>query len=138
MIETAEEFVRLRMSALPDEYQRAANEAASLDVWHAIVAGWPEMRKWVAHNKTVPIEILEVLSRDENPEVRVAVALKRKLTRTIFERLAADLDESVRARIACNPKAPRDVFERLSRDTSSLVSDAATRRMGGIGGPDDE
>jgi hypothetical protein len=123
MIESAEEFVRLRESNDP----RAAHEEAPLEVWHAVIAGWPEMREWVALNKTVPVEILEVLARDEDVKVRTTVAMKRKLTPELFELLAADPDEGVRGRIAYNEKAPAEVIERLKRDPSSVVSDAAKR-----------
>lgn len=128
MIETAEEFVRLRASQDPGEHQRAANEEASIEVWRAVIAGWPEMREWVALNKTVPIEILEVLARDGDPKVRMTVAMKRKLTPALFELLAADPDAGVRTRIAYNENAPSEVLEGLTRDPSSVVSDAAKRR----------
>lgn len=100
LIRSAEEFARLRKSDHLEEYDRAANDSASIDVWRDVISRYPDMRRWVAHNKTVPIEILAVLARDPDSHVRLMVAMKRKLTLDILERLADDDDESVRLRVA--------------------------------------
>lgn len=65
MIESAKEFVRLRKSQIQEEYHRSAHEEASLETWKEVIKQYPCMRSWVAHNKTVPLEILEVLSDEE-------------------------------------------------------------------------
>ncbi len=57
MIESPEEFVRLRTSKDPDQYRRAAHETAPPEVWLAIIEKFPEMRQWVAHNKTILADI---------------------------------------------------------------------------------
>jgi hypothetical protein len=100
VIESAEEFVRLRSSEDPEEYGLAAIEPAPEAVWLEVIARFPEMRPWVAHNKTVPLSILKILADDEDADVRAAVASKRKLSDELFIRLARDTDEGVRARIA--------------------------------------
>jgi hypothetical protein len=87
------------------------------------------MKTWVAHNKTVPLEILRVLAADSDPSVRYAVAFKRKLDDAMFEALAADGDEEVRQRVAYNPKAPISVLERLAADASAFVSVVAAERL---------
>ena len=79
MISSAAEFVQLRTSEDREEYGRAANDPASLQVWLEVVRTHPELKVWVAHNKTIQIEILELLSTDPDSEVRVSVAAKRKL-----------------------------------------------------------
>lgn len=129
MISTAYEFVRLRQSELPDEYGRAANDEASIHVWAEVIELYPEMREWVAHNKTVPISILDVLSLYSDLRVRVAVAMKRKLSPEIFDRLARDPSEDVRATIARNPKASVDLLKMLTMDDSLLVSSVAQSRI---------
>ena len=58
MINSAEEFILLRNSETRDEYIRAASEDASDLVWIDIISRFPEMREWVAYNKTVPLNIL--------------------------------------------------------------------------------
>lgn len=137
MIESAEEFLTLRRSENPAEYRRAAHDAAPLEVWLTIIATYPEMRCWVAHNKTVPIEVLGKLAHDPDEHVRWMVATKRKLTRELFDLLAADRNETVRARIALNRNAPQAVVERLAGDESVVVRSAACeqleRRSGGPG-----
>lgn len=76
VIESAEEFVRLRNSKDPDEYGRAAHDEASEDVWRDVVERFPDMRFWVAQNKTVPLSILEALRHDPDERVRSMVRAK--------------------------------------------------------------
>lgn len=128
MINSAEEFVALRTSGNADEYGRAAREEAPLAVWRELVESYPEMRRWVAHNKTVPVEILAVLVGDPDPEVRWAVALKRKLTLEMFEKLSNDEEESVRLRVVHNRKTPEQLLRRLVDDKSRIVREAARER----------
>jgi hypothetical protein len=129
MIRDAEEFVSLRLSELAEDYNRAANEEAELDVWKDVIFRFPEMKSWVALNKTVPVEILKLLLRDADPKVRSCVAMKRKLDRELFEALVADPSEEVRVRIAYNAKTPRDLLERLLTDASAMVRSAALERL---------
>lgn len=89
------------------------------------------MRRWVAHNKTVPLEILDVLAVDPDPDVRWWVATKRKLTEDQFRLLAADPDDAVRMRVACNAKAPVAVLDSLVTDLAPLVREAATESLAG-------
>lgn len=128
MIDSAEEFVRLRTSDQPVEYEQAAYDSAPLDVWHDVVRRYPEMRQWVALNKTVPIEILSILARDDDVDVRFMVAMKRKLTPELFDLLSRDSDETVRVRIVFNRKTPVEILDRLAEDPSELVRDAITSR----------
>lgn len=100
MIESAEQFVWLRRSELKDEYDRATNEPAPLDVWQAVIEDYPDMRGWVAHNRTVPDEILRRLAADEDPAVRLRVAMKRQVPEDVIAMLADDADEDVRGAIA--------------------------------------
>ncbi|WP_083845973.1 hypothetical protein [Rhodanobacter spathiphylli] len=130
MITSAEQFVRLRNSDVPAEYSLAAEDEAPVAVWLDVISRFPEMREWVAYNKTVPIEILAVLAHDESASVRLTVADKRKLTLELFDLLAHDQDELVRQRIAYNKKAPLQLLERLSVDVSPLVRDAAMKHLG--------
>ncbi|WP_139983894.1 hypothetical protein [Nocardioides litoris] len=81
MIETAEEFVRLRTSEDPDDYNRAAREEASEATWRDVVDRFPEMRVWVAHNKTVPLSVLEILRKDPDERVVCMVRIKRSWAR---------------------------------------------------------
>jgi hypothetical protein len=121
MIESAEEFFRLRSSDDPEENNRASAEPASLNVWTEVVERYPEARFWVAQNKMVPLEILRILADDADPRVRSMVAMKRKLTPDILAQLARDPDESVRLSVARHKRVPRYVLEELRSDDWSEV-----------------
>jgi hypothetical protein len=129
MLHSAEEFVRLRTSDDPEEYGRAASEEAPLTVWLDVVERFPEMREWVAHNKTVPHEVLEILARDRAKGVRAVVASKRKLRPELQAVLAKDRDASVRHRLACNANCIAAVRLSLASDVEPFVREAAAARL---------
>jgi len=129
MINSAEEFVRLRTSEDPQEYHRAANDEATVEVWKDVIQRFPEMKPWVIHNKQVQLEILELMARDPSASIRACVADKRKLGAQLFDALSRDADEGVRARIAWNQKAPEEILQRLSEDEADLVRQAAAARL---------
>ena len=129
MIESADEFRRLRTSDGPDEQRWATHEEASPGVWREIVARFPELREWVAHNKSVPHEILAELARDPDARVRSRVATKRKLAPALQLQLAADTDDGVRAGIAYNARATRAALECLASDKSWKVAERARARL---------
>jgi len=131
VISTAAEFVRLRTSEDPSEYSRAAREEAPESVWLQLIRGFPEMRVWVVHNKTVPLSILEILSRDASAAVRSAVADKRKLTTELRRLLSRDSDAGVRARVAHNAKCEREILEALAQDQEVIVRSAAADKLKG-------
>ncbi len=129
MIHSAEEFRRLRMSDVPEEYRRAAHEEAPLSVWLDVIRDYPDLRQWVAHNKTVPLEVLEILSRDEDPTVRSWVANKRKIPEALQLRLAQDPAESVSSCIAYNAKATRQALELLREHPDPEVRERVRERL---------
>jgi hypothetical protein len=128
-ITSSEEFVRLRLSDDPADYRRASNEDAPMEVWEAVIATRPDMKPWVIHNKTVPLEMLRGLASDADTEVRCAVAGKRKLDRELFNALAADPEPEVRHRVAWNAKVPVDLLLALTRDENAWVAAAAHHRL---------
>lgn len=130
MISSAEEFVFLRTSEIFEEYTRAAYDDASDVVWMDVISKFPEMREWVAHNKTAPLNILEILARDTNESVRSTVASKRKLSPELFDLLSQDKSEAVRERVACNKKVPIHILRRLVNDPTMFVREAALKRIG--------
>jgi hypothetical protein len=130
MITTAQEFCRLRESTIPEEYWRAAHEEASVEVWREIIAVRPDMRTWVAHNKTIPLEILEELSFDSDVAVRCEVAGKRKISEAIAVRLAKDPDEGVRIQLIYNQKLPAAALIVLRDDPSEFVRQTLHEKRG--------
>jgi hypothetical protein len=130
VIESAEQFRLLRESEIAAEYYRAAHDEAPLQVWLDILNKMPDMRFWVAHNKTVPIEILQILANDQDSKVRNIVARKRKIPESIQLTLSNDNDPSVRSALACNAKITPRVLAILLDDQDNLVSEAARSRAG--------
>ncbi|HBS35639.1 MAG TPA: hypothetical protein DEA50_11285 [Parvularcula sp.] len=126
MILSADEFVELRRNNDP----RAAHEEANFEVWMDVISNYPDMKEWVVHNKTVPLEILLLLADDPDSDIRACVADKRKLSEQLFEKLSLDVDDLVRQRIASNKKTPFDILKRLSQDKSRLVREAAIKSLG--------
>jgi type VI protein secretion system component VasK len=129
MIESADRCVLLRTSEDIEMYQKAANDSATEETWHEVIDKYPDMKVWVARNKTVPLSILEILSHDESVDVRYAVAMKRKSSQDILQRLAKDPDDSIRLRIALNPKTSRTILEQLLDDEWSRVVEEARNRL---------
>jgi hypothetical protein len=112
-IDSAALFVRLRESGDLEDQKRASAARAPVGVWLDVIAQHPQLRFWVAQNKTMPIRVLRLLADDPDPKVRRMVAAKRKLDRALFEHLAQDPDESVCAAIAQNAKCPDDIRRSL-------------------------
>ncbi|MDN4175635.1 hypothetical protein QWY28_21920 [Nocardioides sp. SOB77] len=81
MIESAEEFVRLPSSDDPAEYHRAAHDEAAEHTWLDVIERYPDMLSWVAHNKTVPLSILEILRHYSDEQVGRTVTDKRSWAR---------------------------------------------------------
>ena len=129
-IGSAEEFRCLRLSENQDEYFRAAHEEAPIEVWREVCARWPDLRVWVAQNKTVPVDVLRELSADPDPDVRSMVAQKRKLPLDIQLRMAKDPDSGVRGALANNGKLGDEVRGILLDDSEKFVREAAANRRG--------
>lgn len=129
MIESAQEFVRLRLSENQEEYTRAAHDEASLEVWNKVIENYPDMAVWVAQNKTVPYELLESLTDHPDNRVRIMVARKNKLEEPLMLKLAVDTDEAVRMSIARHKKATLKVLTLLLNDIWSEISNKASERI---------
>ena len=128
MIESAEQFRSLRESEPPDEYSRATHDDAPLEVWLDIIDRMPDLRFWVAQNKTVPIAVLETLADDTDPRVRDMVARKRKLPEALQIKLARDADPAVRCTLAQNAKLAPGALAILTDDDDDMVTAALQRR----------
>lgn len=90
-----------------------------------MIERYPDMRKWVAHDKKVPLSILRILATDADERVRWMVACKGKLDEGLFATLARDKDAGVRARLAHHRKAPEAIIDQLLNDSEELVARAA-------------
>lgn len=129
MIETAEDFIRLRTSSDKSEYLRAANDSADIKVWLDIILKYPDMKKWVAHNKTIPEKIIRMLAKDKDNNVRLMIAHKRKTPSDILMDLAKDKDESVRMAVAKNKKTSKEILLYLKNDSWEQIVDVVITRF---------
>lgn len=128
-ITSADEFINLRSSSDPEKYLRAANGEASNEVWLEVISLHSEYIRWVAHNKTIPEEIIRALSESSDPEVRYFIAAKRKTPSEILIKLASDPDEGVRRRVVNNEKAPIESLTILSGDTVGGIRQRAVEKI---------
>jgi hypothetical protein len=129
MIGSADEFYRLRTSDDPAQYQRAAHDEAPEDVWRAVITAFPDMRVWVAHNKTIPVSILETLADDPDWRVRHRVASKRKLPGRLQLRLVRDPHEGVRRALVHHARLTPQALALLADDAAAEIRERAKSRL---------
>jgi len=84
----------------------------------------------LASSPTTPIEILEMLSEDENSFVRHNVAKNPNTPKEVLEKLSKDKNYWVRNNVARNPSTPIEILERLSKDENHWVRSSAQRSLG--------
>lgn len=125
MIKTAEEFYKLRTSNDSKQYKRATQDRAPLKVWLEIIKKYPTMKFWVAQNKTVPIKVLEILTKDKDTTVRTMVAMKGKLPEKLQLLLAEDTELSVRERLIYNKKITVKTLNILLKDPEEKIRKTA-------------
>lgn len=123
MINSADEFIQLRQSEDLNEQSIATNDSADISVWYEIIERFPDFKSWVVHNKTIPLEILELLAKDKDPNVRSEVARKRKISDDIFSYLSVDRDENVRYALMCNTKLSLDKKQTIKVDDSNWLTE---------------
>jgi hypothetical protein len=129
MIKSADEFIRLRTSEIKEEYDRSAHEMADISTWIEVIEKYPDYKEWVIRNKTVPVEILELLTSDENPNIRSAVARKRKINEKIFETLSRDRDENVRYALMCNTNLTIDKLKQIEIADSGWLTNQLNEKI---------
>ncbi len=118
-ITSSDEYIAMLDSEDTEINVQAAYVSASEEVWYNIIASYPEVKKWVINNKTVPHSILEYLANDPDDDIRRWVARKRKANEELLLRLATDPSESVRLAVAFNQSTPRSVLDILVADAKS-------------------
>ncbi|MFI1925307.1 MULTISPECIES: hypothetical protein [unclassified Streptomyces] len=129
MIESAEEFVRLRSSGDSADLLRTKREDAPLDVWLDLVNHHPDMRFWVTFNRHVPSDVLRLLVRDDDWRVRANIASRKGVPEDILETLSHDDHDAVVSSAAANPGTPTDALTRLSRHPWEEVRDHALAQL---------
>ena len=123
MINSAEEFKRLRTSDDLKEQRISALESADIEVWYEVINKFPDLKCWVIHNITIQIEILEYLVNDSDERVRSEIARKRKINEKIFNILKNDSSISVRSALIWNTKLSIEKKKEIKVDDSEWLSD---------------
>jgi hypothetical protein len=85
----------------------------------------------VASDKFAPVDVLETLSKDEEPLLRVAVAKNPSSPPSLLSSLATDENFHVRLAVAKNPKTEVDDLDKLSTDSIQAVANFAKENLKG-------
>ncbi|GKX55995.1 hypothetical protein SOASR030_21070 [Leminorella grimontii] len=129
MISTPDEFIKLINSNCPNEYNLAGRKEAPVPVWLELIKGYPDMRVWVARNRTIPREIMDYLSKDDNPVVREAISAKYPLDVDMYLLFSRDPDEGIRARLIFNKGLPVFILKHMAEnDPSDFVREKALEK----------
>ncbi len=128
MISSAQEFVDLRCSDDPEEYRRAAFDEATEETWRQVIEQYPEMRRWVAHNKTIPEGVIRQLYAIGDYDILIALAMKRRTPSDVLHDMAVKGHDSVRMAIARHPHVLKLTLELLKKDPWEEVRNVAMMR----------
>lgn len=129
MIETVDEFIRLVESDDPVDRRRAAWEGTNLGVWMTLITHHPEMHFWVAHNRTIPSEVMRELASDDDWRVRDRIATKNSCPSEILEILSHDSHDAVASAVAGHPNTPSSALRRLAEYPWSQVRNRAIQQL---------
>lgn len=129
MIGSVDEFICLVRSGDPKERRRAAWEDAPLSVWVTLAKDCPDMRFWVANNRTVPDEVLRILACGDEWRVRHRIAIKNACPGDILELLSSDDHDSVASSVAGHPNTPSSALRRLASHPWGQVAEKAIRQL---------
>ncbi|MES2503823.1 MAG: hypothetical protein V4534_02985 [Myxococcota bacterium] len=129
VLESADEFVRLRCSEIDGEQFIASWGIATFEIWKEVIDNHPRMRMWVAHNKTIPDEIIRILAVDRDRRVRSMIASKRRAPSDVLAILAKDEDETIRRSVAGHRNTTADTLATMLNDEWSVVAEIAKERL---------
>jgi hypothetical protein len=129
LIHQASEFITALEASDATENNLIRFGKASTQTWLEIIRHSEDAAVWVALNKTIPLEMLEVLAKHSSARVRRFAADKNRITPELIALLATDSDPSVRLRIANHKKTSAEILRRLLRDDWDQVVEIAQQRL---------
>lgn len=129
MIKNADEFIRLRKSKDPEEYDRTNHEFVPDEICLEVIAKDPEMKEYIADNPSISLNIIRYLANDVDVSIRWRIAQNLNLTRDLFEHFTKDPDESVRHRLVYNRNTPLDILEQLTHDEWDVCAEDAKEKL---------
>jgi hypothetical protein len=109
------------------ENRNAPAEALSILSHYLIEDKGDDTREWVAGNTNTPVDVLVLLSQDEDWRVRRYVSSNCNTPIDTLVRLSRDESRWVRERVAENPRTPVETLVRLSQDGSLSVREEVAR-----------
>lgn len=128
-IRSAEQFIKLRESDRPEDYRQATWGQATDSVWFEIIDRYPNMRRWVAQNKTLSAPVLMRLAGDSDVRVRYGVATTPGLGEGVLDVLMNDVDASIRRVIVTQDNLSPDQLKRLAADSDADVAGDAAEQL---------
>ena len=129
MIASVAEFIHLVRSDEAADRKRSAWEQAPVDVWLDVVRDHPDMRVWAANNRTIPVEVMQILARDSDWRVRGRLASKAACPPEILLLLAGDEHETVASTVAGHPNTPVGALRHLALHPWDQVGEKAIRQL---------
>lgn len=114
MITDIGEFKRLCNSENSCDYRRITKDKILDKVCLEVIHDYPIWKEYLAENPNVSLNILRILSQDEDDRVRNFLAKNETIDYDLFKKLSLDEDECVRASIIGNRKTPLDILKKLA------------------------
>jgi hypothetical protein len=90
-----------------------------------------DVRRAAASNEALPLE--DLTRAAEDPELRHAALWNRKIPVDFLSRAATDPSKWIRMAVAMNPASPRALVAQLVEDADVAVREAAAKRLGETG-----
>ena len=129
LIHNASEFIDALENPESTDHSLIRFGTASIETWLEIVRHSEDAAVWVALNKTIPVEVIEVLANHASARVRRFAADKNRITPELIVLLSTDSDPSVRLRIANHKKTGAEILRQLLRDDWVEVVATARKRL---------
>ena len=129
LIHNASEFIDTLENPESSDHALIRFGMASTTTWLEIIQHSEDAAVWVALNKTIPVEVIEVLAQHSSARVRRFAAAKNRITPELILLLSTDSDPSVRLRIAIHKKTGAEILRQLLRDDWEQVVETARKRL---------
>ena len=129
LIRNASEFIDTLEHPESTDHVLIRFGTASTETWLEIVRHSEDAAVWVALNKTIPVEVIEVLARHASARVRRFAAARNRVTPELIVLLSTDSDPGVRLRIAIHKKTGAEILRQLLRDDWAEVVAIARKRL---------
>lgn len=128
MINTVEEFTALLTHDDVVERLRSVTDSALDTVWIDIINEYPDLRAAVAQNKTISNAIVRLLYATSDTRTKSILARKRSTPVDILDLLSRDENEAVRLAVARHPRIPSHALKQLESDDWDEIRRVVNRR----------